>query len=79
MLRLRVNTEGVLEGLEEMRAELSPEAILEGRVVLLAEMLGLLVAFIGESLSLRLVREIWPKALPDHREPVNGDNYDKTK
>jgi hypothetical protein len=27
----------------------------------MAQLLGLLIAFIGESLMLRLVREIWPR------------------
>jgi hypothetical protein len=30
-------------------------------VVLVAQLLGLLVTFIGEDLTLGLVREIWPK------------------
>jgi hypothetical protein len=34
----------------------------KGGVILLAQFLGLLVTFIGESLSLRLVRDVWPDA-----------------
>jgi len=30
-------------------------------VTLLAQLLGLLVTFIGEALTVRLVREVWPK------------------
>ena len=37
-----------------------PEDVAEGGVALLAQLLGLLVAFIGESLTLRLVHDIWP-------------------
>lgn len=33
----------------------------EGGVLLVAELLGLLVAFIGEGLTLRMLREAWPK------------------
>jgi hypothetical protein len=33
----------------------------EGSVVLVAQLLALLVAFIGENLTLRMVREVWPK------------------
>jgi len=43
----------------------------EGRVVLLAQLLGLLVAFIGEDLTLRLVREVWPKL------SINDVNFGK--
>ena len=58
---LQVNADGSLQGLDELDAQVDPEKILEGRVVLLAQLLGLLVAFIGENLTLRLVREVWPK------------------
>jgi len=61
---VRVNADGSLEGFEELYAQLPPEEFFEGRVVLLAQLLGLLVAFIGENLTLRLVREIWPKLPP---------------
>jgi len=57
----QVKEDGSLEGLEELRAHLKPVEFLEGRVVLLAQLLGLLLAFIGENLTLRLVREVWPK------------------
>jgi hypothetical protein len=57
----RVNADGSPEGLEELHAQLHPDELFEGRVVLAAHLLGLLVAFIGENLTLRLVREIWPK------------------
>jgi hypothetical protein len=50
-----------LEGWEELHAQLGPGKFLEGRIVLLAQLLGLLVAFIGEHLTVRLVSEIWPK------------------
>lgn len=40
---------------------LDPDEVLEGGVVLVAVLIGLLVAFIGERLTLQLVREVWPK------------------
>jgi hypothetical protein len=58
---LHVNADGDLEGLAALGAQLDPADYLEGRVVLLAQLLGLLVAFIGPGLTLRLVSEIWPK------------------
>ena len=56
-----VKTDGTLGGLEKIHAQPEPYELLEGRIVLLAELLGLMIAFIGESLTLRLVREVWPK------------------
>lgn len=58
---VRVTADGTLEGLVEPAPPVGPEEILEGRVALVAQLLGLLVAFIGESLMLRLVHEIWPQ------------------
>ncbi len=57
---LRVAADGTLEALVEPGPPVDPKEIFKGRVALLAQLLGLLVAFIGESLTLRLVREIWP-------------------
>ena len=58
---VRIKAEGPLEGLEDLQAKLDPDEFLEGGVVLLAQLLGLLVTFIGGNLTVRLVREIWPK------------------
>jgi hypothetical protein len=58
---VHVKADGSFEGLDELEAQVDPEEIFEGCVVLLAQLLGLLVAFIGENLTLRLVREVWPK------------------
>jgi len=56
-----VRADGSLEGLTDREAQAGPEKIAEGRVILLAQLLGLLVAFIGEGLTLGLLREVWPK------------------
>jgi len=58
---VRAKTEGTFEGLEEARAQLDPAEFLEGGIVLMAQLLGLLTAFIGPSLTSRLVGEVWPK------------------
>ncbi len=58
---VHVNRDGALEGLGELSMQLDPAEIAEGRVVLLAQLLGLLVAFIGDDLTMRLTREVWPK------------------
>jgi len=56
-----VNADGDLEGLDAVRADFDPAQFLEGRVILLAQLLGLLVAFIGPGLTSRLMGEIWPQ------------------
>lgn len=62
---VRINEDGSLAGLEELQTQLGPDEMFEGGVVLLAQLLGLLVAFIGENLTVRLVREVWPKVTLD--------------
>ena len=56
-----MNGAGVLEGAEPLRASPGLAALLEGRIALLAQLLGLLVSFIGPSLTARLMGEIWPR------------------
>lgn len=58
---VHVRADGTLEGLDELEAQVHPDEIFEGCVVLLAQLLGLLVVLIGENLTLRLVRDTWPK------------------
>src|SRR6185312_7598971 len=64
---VHVKADGSFEGLAELEAQVDPEEIFEGGIVLLAQLLGLLVAFIGEDLTLRLVREVWSKLSLDIR------------
>ena len=58
---VKVEADGSLAGLDKLELQAAPEQLAEGRVVLVSQLLGLLVAFIGETLTLHLVREIWPK------------------
>jgi hypothetical protein len=58
---VRVKADGTLAMPEEVHAQIKADKFFEGRIVLVAQLLGLLVAFIGENLTLRLVRESWPK------------------
>ncbi len=74
---VHVKSDGALEGLEEMHAELPPGALLEGKVALLAQLLGLLVAFIGQNLTVRVIREVWPKAPLNDLDLANGEKNEK--
>lgn len=60
---VHVRADGSLEGLEELHSQVAPAEFIEGRVVLLAQLLGLLVAFVGEKLMLQMVRDVWPELL----------------
>ena len=62
---VQVTTDGSFEGFEELGAQVDQDLFFEGCAVLLSHLLGLLVAFIGEDLTLRLVRQAWPKLSPN--------------
>jgi hypothetical protein len=46
---------------EELAEKGAGKTLLEGRVMLVAQLLGLMVAFIGEKLTLQLLLDVWPK------------------
>jgi len=60
---LRVGADGVLERPPENPQDSNTaESARQGGVILVTELLGLLVTFIGTPLTLRLVQEAWPEA-----------------
>ena len=58
---VHVNARGNLEGVEALHAQFASAQFIEGEIVLLIELLGLLEAFIGPALTSRLIGEIWPQ------------------
>ena len=56
--------DGSLEGLEALAAEAGHDGA-EAAGAIIAHLLGLLVTFIGEPLTLRLVGDAWPDAFLD--------------
>jgi hypothetical protein len=76
---LHVKPDGALEGLDQLPPQLRSDSRSEGVVVLLAQLLGLLVAFIGANLTLRLVSEVWPKASLDDLNLATKDKNEKAK
>lgn len=58
---VQLKPDGSLEGLEALAANennVGPE----GAIAIIVHLLGLLITFIGEPLTLRLVRDAWPNA-----------------
>jgi hypothetical protein len=74
---VHVKTDGVLAGLEDIHAQLSMDAMFVGQVALLAQLLGLLAAFIGENLTLRLMCEAWPEAPLNDLDLIKGIKNEK--
>ena len=58
---LHIRTDGSLEGLNEVEGKLSAEEIALGEVALAVRFIGLLVVFIGPTLTLQLLHDTWPK------------------
>lgn len=61
---ISVKADGTLDMVDGLGGQLDPAEFLEGRIVLVAQLLGLLMAFIGPTLTSSLVSEIWPKLRP---------------
>lgn len=74
-----VKADGSLEGLAELEAQVDPEKIAEGRVALLAQLLGLLNALIGENLTMQLMREVGPQLLFNELHFASGDGNESEK
>jgi hypothetical protein len=58
---LRVMSAGDLDGLTAARSTITAADFREGEQVLIAHLLRLLVAFIGPSLTIRLINQLWPQ------------------
>ncbi len=61
MQTVKLKPDCALEGIEALAVDKTNGGA-DGPVALIAHLLGLLVTFIGEPLTLRLVREAWPDA-----------------
>ena len=71
---VHVKADSSFGGFEASATQLDPEEIAEGGAVLIAQLLRLLVAFIGENLTLRLVGDVWPELALDDMDLGAGAN-----
>ena len=51
----------------------------ESEVILLAQLIGLLHAFIGEALTLRLLQDAWPNAVFDDCDSEDGEKHERAR
>lgn len=58
---VRVSEEGFLDGLDKADRQLGPPGAVQGEF-LIACLIDLLITFIGQSLVLQIVRDVWPDA-----------------
>jgi hypothetical protein len=59
---VHIKEDGSLEWTGPVECEQGMDEASNGGAVLVAQLLGLLVTFIGQTFTLRLVRELWPDA-----------------
>ncbi len=62
LAELQLGADGSLELPIELESRLGQEEAARGGVVLIGSLLGLLITFVGKTLTLRLVQDVWPKA-----------------
>jgi hypothetical protein len=73
---VQVTADGSIQGL----GELSPQSYTDhAESILIAQLLGLLRTFIGEALTLRLVRDLWPDAAFDDPNFGDGEKHEYTR
>lgn len=59
--KAHISPTGSVEFTDKSDLPASEEAIREGEIALMAQLLGLMEAFIGEKLTLQFVSDVWPK------------------
>ena len=64
---VQVAADGSLQGLDALASQTDKEQARDGGTILIAQLIGLLLTFIGEGLTLRLVQDVWPEAAFDGR------------
>ncbi len=64
---VQVGADGSLKGLDELASQTDKEQARDPGAILIAQLIGLLLTFIGEGLTLRLVQDVWPEAAFDGR------------
>ena len=70
----RISGDGALQGLSEIETQIdmNKDPAGEGGIILAARLLGLLRIFLGEALTLSLLRNAWPDEAFDDRNSVQG-------
>jgi hypothetical protein len=76
---VQVAADGSLQGLDELASQTDKEQARDGGAILMAQLIGLLLTFIGEGLTLRLVQDVWPEAAFDGRVSEKRGKLERTR
>ena len=76
---VQVSADGALQGLSEIEQQFDIDKVEAGEfpagvggIILISRLLGLLLIFLGEALTLSILRNAWPGATFDERSLGNG-------
>jgi hypothetical protein len=76
---VQVAADGSLRGLDELVSQTDKEHARDGGAILIALLVGLLLTFIGEGLTIRLVQDVWPEAAFDGRVSEKRGKFERTR
>jgi hypothetical protein len=65
---VRVGGDGYLTGMDALGPQNDEELFREGGAILITQLLGLLLTFVGEGITLRLIQDVWPESTFDDRD-----------
>ncbi len=74
---VQVGVDGSLKGFDGIEQSQEPGTGVQARIVIVSHLLELLVTFIGEPLTLRLVRDKWPDASLDEAGVRTEENHER--
>jgi hypothetical protein len=71
---VKIATDGSLQGFgkRHFQIDIETKKCGNGESILIARLLGLLLIFLGEALTLNLISDLWPDAGPDDRSSGTG-------
>ena len=76
---VQVTADGSLKGLDELEPQIDKEQARDGGAILITQLIGLLLTFIGEGLTLRLIQDVWPEAVFDGRVSEKRGRLEHTR
>jgi hypothetical protein len=65
---VQVAADGSLEGLDDLEPQIGTDRAGNAGAILIAQLIALLLTFIGEGLTLHMVQNVWPEAAFDGRD-----------
>jgi hypothetical protein len=71
---VHVAADGNLQGISaiELPTDIERERVSDGGVILISQLLELLLTFLGQALTMNLIRNVWPDAVLDDCNSENG-------